>query len=78
MRNAIPIDMYAKLVHTEKQWTPSERKKVRDAFLNNFVNAQVQYTGNSANINEIQIGTYYGRKVAYSAMKTADCALYIV
>lgn len=68
-RNAIPN--YPEFLKAEKTWTEAQRKQFRDALLNNAVKGKLGYTESIGKISEIKKGSFYGRKVEYSAINPA-------
>ena len=68
-RNAIPY--YTEFVETEKSWTETQKKQFRDVLLDNAVKGRFEYFGNTGTVTEIKKGSFYGRKVEYSAVNPA-------
>ena len=63
LTDAIPN--YSELFLAEKDWTELEKKEVRNAFLNSFLEG---YAGTNENSIEVKIGNYYGKKLTYSGI----------
>ena len=68
-RNAIPN--YIEFVEAEKTWSETQKKQFRDAFLDSAVKGRLAYIGNTGTVTEIKKGSFYGRKVEYSAVNPA-------
>lgn len=69
-RNFVPD--YPNFLIAQKKWTAIERKKIADTFLDNVVKGKLDYTGNTANVSEIKLGNFFGRKLSYSAINPTN------
>ena len=69
-RNIIPN--YDKYLEAQKKWTESEKQKIINILLDNAVQGQLDYTGNTGKSENIKIGQFFGRKVTYSAINPTN------